>query len=378
MAPVAAVVVLTAGVSVAGVPVPRLASEAWSGIVHLFQGGVEETTASADGGGNGQDGSPEVQSDGPGTGPPSRTEAADAGDTDGNSPVSLNRPPTAVDDETETREELPVTIDVLGNDSDPDGDPLMVTAPLTSDGTVVMEREGRVTYTPPTDFAGTARVAYTVRDDSGGTDQAAVIVIVRPVNDQPLPKDDEATTDEDTEVTIDVLDNDVDVDDDELLVDAKQPEKGSVDTKPDGTVRYTPASDFSGTETFTYKVSDGSAKPVEATVKVTVNPVNDSPIARDDEETTGGLPVTIDLLANDTDPDGDTLSVQLGPEPENVNVTVNEDGTVTFTPDPGLEGPTVFTYRAFDGAAMSEAATVTVTVRPSDTDLARQILAAPH
>jgi hypothetical protein len=368
VAAVAAVVVLTAGVSVAGVPVPRLASGAWRSIVHFFQGGVvEETATSTDGRGNGQDGSPaEAESDGLGTRPPSRTDPADAGQPGGDSLTSPNQNPTAVDDETETREDLPVTIDVLANDFDPDDDPLKVAASSSLDGSVAVEREGLVTYTPAPDFSGIARVGYTVLDESGGADQAAVTVIVRPVNDQPLAKDDEATTEEDTAVTIEVLDNDVDVDDDELSVDAKQPETGSVSTKQDGTVRYAPASDFAGTETFTYEVTDGTAKPIEATVKVTVNPVNDPPTARDDEESTGGLPVTIDLLANDTDPDGDALSVQLGPEPENVNVTINPDGTVTYTPDAGLVGRTVFSYRAFDGAAMSDVATVTVIVRPPD------------
>jgi ribosomal protein L27 len=366
VAAIAAVLVLTAGVSVAGVPVPRLAAGAWSGIVHLIQGDATEDEAATgtrdrdgpDGDRQGVDGDDEKPQGATGSG-----RRSEGGDDDTTAPSIANRPPTAVDDQATTIEHSPVTIDVLANDIDPDGDALTVAASQPVDGSVAVEPDGSVTYIPPPDFAGMTTLTYTVSDGSAEPDGATVTVTVEPVNDPPVPKDDDATTDEDTPVAISVLANDIDVDGDELTVDAKQPDAGSVTVKKDGTVKYSPAPDFAGTDAFTYSVSDGTAKPVEAAVTVTVNPVNDSPVAQGDDAATEGSPVTIDVLANDVDPEGDPLSVRAGSAPQHGEIVVNQDGTVTYTPNPGFLGTDTFTYNAFDGSASAEAI-VTVLVRP--------------
>jgi hypothetical protein len=358
VAAIAAVVVLTAGVSVAGVPVPRLAAGAWRGIVHLIEGGVTDEERAAGGGGGGGSAGNRLHGDredektlrvAASGGHP---EAAEIGTSALSTP---NRGPTAVDDEATTKEDSAVTIDVLANDIDPDGDALTVSASQPVDGTVAVEPDGSVTYVPPPDFAGMTTLTYTVSHSSAEPDGATVTVTVEPVNDPPVPRDDDATTDEDTPVVISVLTNDIDVDGDELTVDAKQPDAGSVTVKNDGTVKYSPAPDFAGTDAFTYSVSDGAAKPVEAAVTVTVNPVNDAPIAEDDDDATEGSPVTIGVLANDVDPDGDPLSVQPGSAPQHGEILINPDGTVTYTPNPGFVGTDTFTYNAFDGTASAEA-----------------------
>ena len=379
VAAIAAMLVLTAGVSVAGVPVPRLAAGAWRGIVHLIQGGVtdEETAAGGRGGGGSAGNRLHGNREEENTHRVAASGRRPKGTEGGTGALSTpNRGPTAVDDETTTKEDSAVTIDVLANDIDPDGDALTVAASQPVDGSVAVEPDGSVTYVPPPDFARMTTFTYTVSDGSAEPDGATVTVTVEPANDPPVPKDDDATTDEDTPAVISVLANDIDVDGDKLTVEAKQPEMGSVTVKKDGTVKYTPAPDFAGTDAFTYSVSDGTAKPVEASVTVTVNPINDAPIVQDDDATTEGSPVTIDVLANDVDPDGDPLSVRPGSAPQHGEIVVNPDGTVTYIPDPGFVGTETFTYSAYDGTASAEAIVTVLALPlgdPGDTSVRDQL-----
>src|SRR5688572_15269603 len=120
---------------------------------------------------------------------------------------------------------------------------------------------------------------------------------------------------------------------------ATDPANGSVVVNLDDTVTYTPDPDFNGTDTFDYTASDGNGGTDTATVTVTVDPVNDAPVAQDDAETTDeDTPVDIDVLANDTDADGDSRPVYSATDPANGSVVVNLDDTVTYTPDPDFNG----------------------------------------
>ena len=223
-----------------------------------------------------------------------------------------NDPPLAVDDAAETVEDTPVFIDVLANDSDPNGDPLtVVEVSAPAHGTAMVAAAGTVEYTPEPDFHGTDRFTYVVGDGSGLTAQAAVEVTVLPANDPPLAGDDAADTPEDTSVTIAVLANDSDPDGDALaLVEASAPAHGSARLTDAGAVEYTPEPDFHGTDRFTYVVGDGSGLTAQAAVEVTVLPVNDPPLAGDDAaDTPEDTSVTIAVLANDSDPDGDALAL---------------------------------------------------------------------
>ena len=189
--------------------------------------------------------------------------------------------------------------------------------------------------------------------------------LLEPVGSPPVAADDSAATTEDTPVEIAVLANDSDPDGDPLTVYAvTQGADGSV-TNNASSVTYTPLADFSGTDSFTYTVGDGNGNTDTATVTVAVSPANDAPVANDDSATTGeDTPVTIDVLANDSDPDGDALTVSIVTQPSYGTAAVNGDNTVTYTPDPGFAGDDVFDYSASDGAE-SATATVTVTVLPA-------------
>ncbi|WP_186826968.1 tandem-95 repeat protein [Shimia ponticola] len=276
--------------------------------------------------------------------------------------------PVAEDDTAETDEDTPVTIAVLDNDSDPDGDELEVIEATSPDGEVTINDDGTITFTPDENFNGDTTITYTVTDPGGNQDTATVNVTVNPVNDDPVAQDDTVEVDEDGEVTIPVLDNDSDVDGDDLeVIEATSPD-GEVTINDDGTITFEPNPDFNGDTTITYTVSDGNGGQDTATVNVTVNPVNDDPIANDDTaEVDEDGEVTIPVLDNDTDTDGDDLEVISATSPDG-DVTINDDGTITFEPNPNFNGDTTITYTVSDGNGGEDTATVNVTVNPVNDD----------
>ncbi len=191
-------------------------------------------------------------------------------------PTGGNSPPVAVDDSATTDQNTPVTVNVLANDSDPDGNPLTVTSVTTPANGNATFTASDVTYTPATDYYGTDTFDYTISDGQGGTASATVTVTVNPppppTNQPPVAVDDSATTAQDTPVTVAVLDNDSDPDGDTLSVQSVgAPAHGSAGT--DGTtVTYTPSSGFSGSDSFAYTISDGRGGVATANVNVTVTP----------------------------------------------------------------------------------------------------------
>ena len=275
-----------------------------------------------------------------------------------------NEAPNAVNDTATTDEDVPATnIDVLGNDTDPDGDPLSVTGATADNGSVTVNGDGTLNYTPNADFNGTDTITYTITDGSL-TDTATVTVTVNPVNDAPVANPDTASTDEDTPVNnINVLGNDTDVDGDELSVTDATAANGSVLINADGTLNYTPNANFTGTDTITYTITDGDLTDT-STVTVTVGAVNDAPIAANDTATTDeDVPATnINVLGNDTDPDGDELTVT-DATAANGSVLINADGTLNYTPNANFNGTDTITYTVTDGD-LTDTATVTVTVNP--------------
>ncbi|WGW03668.1 Ig-like domain-containing protein [Tropicibacter oceani] len=281
--------------------------------------------------------------------------------------TGVNDAPVAVDDTAETDEDTGQIIDVLGNDSDIDnGDTFGVTDASALNGSVVIQGDGTLLYTPDPDFNGSDTITYEITDGGGLTDTATVAVTVNPVNDAPVAADDTAETDEDTGKIIDVLGNDTDVDiGDSLTVTDASALNGSVVIQGDGTLLYTPDPDFNGSDTITYEITDGGGLTDTATVAVTVNPVNDAPVAADDtaetDEDTGKI---IDVLGNDTDVDiGDSLTVT-DASALNGSVVIQGDGTLLYTPDPDFNGSDTITYEITDGGGLTDTATVAVTVNP--------------
>ena len=194
-------------------------------------------------------------------------------------------------------------------------------------------------------------------------DDATLGLLVSNINDAPDAKDDAATTAEDTKVTIAVLVNDTDADQDKLTVTGfSGTPNATVTLNPDGTFIYDPIPNFNGIDSFTYTVTDGTLSDT-AKVTVTVTPVNDPPNAVDDPvATTEDTPVTGNVLANDTDVDGDKLTATLGTGPANGKLTLAPNGDFTYTPAANFSGSDSFTYTADDGKGGTDTATVSITV----------------
>ena len=301
-----------------------------------------------------------------------------------------NTPPEAADDTATTRAGAPLVVDVLANDTDADGDPLVVSdLGPPANGSAALNDDGTVTYTPDEGFVGTDSFTYTVDDGQGGTAEATVTVTVEPApivdtppepapetppvaNTPPEAADDTATTQAGVAVMIDVLANDSDADADPLQITGLgEPANGSAALNDDGTVTYTPDDGFAGDDSFTYIVDDGNGGTAEATVTVTVEPaletpvVNTPPVAADDTATTlAGTAVTIGVLDNDSDADGDPLQVTALTDPANGTVALNDDDEVVYTPNLGFIGEDSFGYTIDDGEGGTAEATVTVTVDP--------------
>ena len=268
---------------------------------------------------------------------------------------NVNDAPVAEDDCVATDLNTPVTIPVLANDSDVDGDDLSVTTATSPDGDVAINADGTIEFTPNDGFTGDAEINYTISDGNGGVASAIAKVSVGETSEPPVAADDTATTDEDTPVTIDVLTNDSDPDGDPLeVIEATSPD-GDVVINADGTLEFTPADNFNGPTTITYTITDGNGGTDTAVVDVTVNPVNDGPLAEDDSaETPINTPVTVSVLVNDSDPEGDALTVVSASSPDG-EVVINDDGTLTFTPNDGFTGEAQVNYTISDGELVDPA-----------------------
>jgi len=282
--------------------------------------------------------------------------------------VPVNDAPNAADDAAETKEGEPVVIDVLANDSDPDGDTLSIDSfEQPAHGTVVLNLDGTLSYTPEAGYSGSDSFTYMVSDGQGGTATATVQLVVTSVNHAPDANKDRVSTDQGEAVVIDVLANDTDPDGDSLTIESfRQPKHGTVELNDDGTFTYTPDDGYCGKDYFYYTVSDGHGGTDRTKVYIKVEPgqpENTAPAADDDAVATlANQAVVIDVLANDWDRDGDPLQIDRVEQPEHGTVVMNADGTLSYQPEAGFTGTDRFTYTVTDGNGGYDTAVVMVTV----------------
>ncbi|MGS6582006.1 tandem-95 repeat protein [Vibrio diabolicus] len=275
-----------------------------------------------------------------------------------NSPVTLSAIEEDSDPITITTEELLSNVDI------DDADTLIVTNVTieSGNGTLIDNNDGSWTYIPEADDDTEVSFSYDIIDDDGGVINGTANLDIKPVNDAPIATNDAIQTDEDSQVVIDVLANDSDIEGDDLsITSASVSEEQGIVEIVDGKLVFTPAENFNGNATISYTISDGELED-EAQVSVTVNSVNDAPIALNDatitEEDTS---VTIDVLPNDTDIDGDTLSIESASVPSDQGQVEIIDGKLVFTPTENFNGDAEITYTVTDGALTDES-TVKVTV----------------
>ena len=284
-----------------------------------------------------------------------------------------NQPPKAEDDEVSTSHKTPVIVNVLANDSDPDGDPITLDSVNSSPGsTTRITTDGKVEYTPSSSnkAARNDSFTYTIKDSDGAIGSATVTVSVgaKP-NEKPVAVDDQMSTAYGAPVTVDVLANDSDPDDQTITIKDVKSDTGATVEVIDGKVRYTPKADFNkagGTDSFTYIIEDVQGATDSATVTITVGKKpNGAPNAVDDTTSTAyGTPVTVDVLANDSDPEGDMITIQNVQSDTGATVQM-VSGQVVYTPKSDFNtagGSDSFTYTIQDSEGHQSSATVTVTV----------------
>jgi gliding motility-associated-like protein len=325
--------------------------------------------------------------------------------------TAVNDAPVATPDTKTVAEDTPATGNVLTNDTDVDGNSLSVTkftiggvdyaagttATIPNVGTVVVNADGTYTFTPVANYNGSVPTITVTITDGNATATAPLNITVIAVNDAPVAVADVVTTPEDTPATGNVLTNDTDVDGNTLTVTkftiggvdyaagttATIPNVGTIVVNADGTYTFTPVANYNGTApTITVTITDGTATAT-APLNITVTAVNDAPVATPDTKTVAeDTPATGNVLTNDTDVDGNTLTVTkftiggvdyaagtTATIPNVGTIVVNADGTYTFTPVANYNGtvPTI-TVTITDGTATATAPLNITVLKDSDKD----------
>ncbi|HEY0548458.1 MAG TPA: Ig-like domain-containing protein [Verrucomicrobiae bacterium] len=286
-----------------------------------------------------------------------------------------NTSPTALGDSYSAAKNSSLTIaaaaGVLMNDADANGDSLtaaLVTAP--THGIVALNANGSFVYTPAANYTGNDSFVYRASDGSATANATVTLTIA---NSAPVAQVDSYVTSMNTALSAaapGVLANDTDANSDSLTATLiSSPAHGSLTLNGNGSFLYTPATGFTGTDTFGYRANDGSAVSATAVVTLTVNAVprtNSPPTPEPDayfttRNTPLNVPASSGVLMNDTDVDGNPLNATLLTSPAHGTVTLSPSGGFSYTPAAGFVGADTFQYLATDGAA-SASATVSITV----------------
>jgi uncharacterized delta-60 repeat protein len=274
---------------------------------------------------------------------------------------------------------------VLKNDTDVEGDSMEAVGASSAQGTVSLNPDGTFTFTPNAHLNGNLTFTYYAKDPyEQSREPATVTIYFQPVNDPPTAVADAYSVAEDQTLTVTaangVLKNDSDVDGDSITAfKLDDPANGTVTVNANGSFVYTPAPDFFGTDTFTYRAFDGELYSAPATVTITVTPVPDPPVGVADTfaaiEDTALVVAIPGVMANDYDPDqlpignitGLTVErVTTSPaSPANGTLTLNANGSFTYTPKLNFFGTDNFSYRVKDATGRySQTTVVTLNVAP--------------
>ena len=307
---------------------------------------------------------------------------------------AVNDPPITNPDVYLTDEDTPLAVNgpgVLANDASPEGLPIsavLVTGPSHA-SSFLLAPNGSFSYVPAPNFNGLDSFTYRARDANGLAGPVTTVsIVINPVSDPGNPVDDAFSVAENQVLFVaapGVLANDTDPDNTvselwSFLISG--PSNGALLLDSNGSFTYTSNANFSGTDTFTYRISDGeSLAPDTATVTITVRPgivpppVNVPPTAVADSyssprDDTLVVPAP-GVLGNDFDNNTDPTSAVLVQPPQSGTLQLNSDGSFTYLPNGGFVGTDTFTYRASDGTLLSTPATVTITVTPIATTTLR-------
>ncbi len=265
---------------------------------------------------------------------------------------------------------------VTSNDTDAENDLLLVnvvTGP--AHGTLTVNADGSFTYTHDGSETVSDSFTYQAADGNGGFDMATVSLTINPVNDTSVAVDDSLVVSEDGILHgASVLENDLDAESDALTAElVSGPSHGALTLNPDGTFTFQPEAEFNGSDSFQYRVNDGTDMSATATVHLNVAPVNDIPVGVEDAFRVANVDTLVidglGVLLNDADVDGDALSVVLLTAPSSGRLSLRPDGSFTYEPDLLFTGEVKFTYLATDGNATSDPVEVTIEVERFGTTL---------
>ncbi len=256
--------------------------------------------------------------------------------------------------------------------SDVDGDSLSFTSSsLASKGIVAVNSNGTFTYRPNSNVTGTDSFTFSASDGTVQSSSATVSITINPVNDAPVVGNLAVSVDENHSYTGQL--SGTDQDNDTLSFSAaSQPANGSLALSGNGAFTYTPNQNYNGSDSFTYRASDGSLQSNTATVSITVDSINYAPVV-------GNLAVSVNENASytgqlsGTDQDNDTLSFTAVSQPANGSVSINANGSFTYTPTTYYSGNDQFTFKASDGSTDSNVGTVSVIVNAIARDFAYEV-----
>jgi len=282
-----------------------------------------------------------------------------------------NQPPVANPDTASTQAGVAVDINALANDTDPDSNPLVITSASVNAGSgvatvVTVSGVTKVRYTPAAGFTGNASITYAISDGAGGSASSTISVqVLSGPNQPPVAVADSASVAKNGTLNLNPRLNDSDPEAGPLTISAvTQPSHGSVSIGGIGVI-YTPATNYTGSDSFTYTIQDSGGLTATATVSVTVTAVNSPPVAVNDTleiVTYIGQPAQGDVyvLGNDSDPDQNPLTVTSFTNGTKGTVS-NSGGTLTYYSANGT-GMDSFTYTISDGAGGTATATVHVSI----------------
>ena len=267
-------------------------------------------------------------------------------------------PPQANAQALATPEDAPLAVTLTA--ADPDGDPLAYTITAPPAHGALTGTAPNLVYTPAADFNGSDSLTFKVHDDASDSETATVSITVNPVNDAPVADGQPVSTDEDTPLDVALTGSDVEGSALAFTV-VGGPAHGALSgTAPDLT--YTPAADFNGADSFTFRANDGALDSSVATVSITVNPVNDAPTADSQSVSTDeDAPLAVTLAGSDVE--GSALGYIITALPAHGTLTGTAPALI-YTPIPDFNGGDSFTFTAYDDASNSETATVSITVNP--------------
>jgi len=278
-----------------------------------------------------------------------------------------NEPPVANGQTVSTDEDVALGVTLTG--SDPDNDPITYVVSANPSHGTLSGTAPNLTYTPDGNYHGPDSFSFVVSDGLVDSTEATIAITVVSVNDAPVAEPQSVTVVEDTATDITLSGSDIDGDALTYTI-VTGPSHGSLSGT--GSIQsYTPAANYNGTDTFTFKVNDGTTDSSSATVTITVTAVNDAPFAINQSVDTAEDTVKPITLSG-SDAEGDPLAYSIVTSP--AHGTLSASGpTVTYTPTANYNGPDSFTFKVNDGTVDSNTATVTITVTPvNDMPLAEE------